>query len=715
MSWKKYIVLLLLSLCAVLHSNAGEALIPYRKGTKWGLCTKGRKTIIPATYKEIFFLPPYYFATDANDKLLIFGLDGKKLGNCDDFDRVTGTDSFLVWRETDLNSEDNVSGPFHHSFNAYEKGYDLWLLHNDRLNKLTDGAIIASLVGSGNNAFQEAQPDIFFVVKGHKTGVYHLARNTWIIPPAYDQFIVPEGNRIIAFNGDEAIKVFDYNGKEFPAYPHYKDTNICQIFEDGNFLRVSPNSPETAFPKGKKRARAFFEIVAAAGNILQNNLTGIEVFPKHQLILAGTTTSANIRNLYNSRGELLMEDIRSTDRYNENVLAFTDQNDRLKALYNTNTKDFIWRNTFPDAISVSLDGDAFPGIETVDSYYVLNNAGQVLMSYDRRKESDFTVKRIYHVEYKKPDGTIAFQRFLALRSSKNEKFRYYDEQYQELKSIDSMLPAFGTSVIAYSKNGKWVVADHLLQPLTETYDSIRYTYSYKNFMLFKEGKQYIYLVQARRLLPATGYDDGVGYAHHNAFLGLKYGTVLPPNQSNEQYTSANCQVDLLDAGGNVQYSMHNNDQAYFNIDYQLTANNLIVATGEYTRAKYSKITDTKNAAKKFEQPAGLLTDKPDYHKMPVLFNWYDPAREKTEILSAASFNPVPFEKPGPEDFYNRLFYRYAPKDFVNGSNIIRTIEVTEIREKRNPNYRITNLGQEERVRTEIVIGYISLDGTCYFD
>lgn len=714
MGWKKYIALLFLSLCTVLHSNAGEALIPYRKGTNWGLCTKGKKIIIPATYKAITFLSPYYFATDAQDKALIFDLNGKKIGACDDFERVTGTDSFLVWSETNLISEGNISAPFHHSFNAYEKGYDLFLLHKNRLSKLTEGTIVASFVGPGDNVFQETQPDFFFVVKGHKTGVYHLKRNSWIVPPQYDSFIVPEGNRIIAYNAGEAINVFDYNGQELPANIHYKDTNICQVFDDGNFLRVSPNSPSTALPKGTRRAQASFEIVAATGKILQDKLTEVQVLPKCQLILAGTMASESMFNLYNSQGKLLLADIRGTGGY-KNTMALNDRNGHLKAIYSEKTKGFIWQDTFPGNVSVSLDGGAFPGIKTVDTYFVLDDAGKLLLSYDRRKEPDFMVKRDYNVAYEKPDRTTAFKQFLAIRPSKNEKFRYYDEQYEELKGIDSMLPAFGASVIAYSKNGKWVVADHLLQPLTEAFDSARYTYSYKNFMLFKEGKQYIYLVQARRLLPAAGYDDAVGYAHHHTFLGLKYGTVLPANQSNEQYTSANCQIDLLDAGGKVQYSMRNNDQAYFNIDYQLTANNLIVATGGSSRVKYSKITDPKNPAKKLEQPTGLLTAKPDYHKMPVLFNWYDPEHEKTEILTAASFSPVPFEKPGPEDFYNRLFYRYAPKDFVNGGSIIRSIEVTEIREKRNPNYRMTDLGQEERIRTEIVIGYIGLDGVCYFD
>ncbi|GEM_PF-1633069 len=713
MSWKKCIILLLLSLCTLLHSNAGEALIPYRKSAKWGLCTKGKKIIIPATYKEISFLPPYYFATDANDKLLIFDLDGKKLGSCDDFEWVNGTDSFLVWSETELISEDNISAPFRAQFSAYEKGYDLYLLHKNSLSKLTEGTVVASLVSPGDKAFDKVQPDVFFVVKGNKTGVYHLARNTWIIPPAYDHFIVPEGNRIIAFNEGEAIKVFDYDGKECPANPHYKDTNICQIFDDGNFLRISPDTPDTAFPKGKKRAKAAFEIVAATGNILQHNLTGVEVLPKYQLILAGTTASGYTRNLYNSQGKLLLADARIAGTYNEHILAFNDQNNRLKTIYSAKTKDFVWQNIFPDDISISFDSDAFPGIKTVDSYFVLDDAGKVLMSYDRRKESAFMAKRTYQVIYEKQDGTTAVQKFLALRPSKNEKLRYYDQQYRELKDIDSMLPARG-SVIAYSKNGKWVVADHLLQPLTEAFDSARYTYSYENFMLFKEGKQYIYLVKARRLLPATGYDDAVGYAHHNTFLGLKYGTALAPNQSNELYTSTNCQIDLLDAGGKVHYSLRNNDQAYFNIDYQLTANNLIVATGGSSRLRYSEITDPKNPAKKLEQPAGLLTDKPDYHEMPVLFNWYDPELKKTKILTAASFSPVPFEKSGTEDLDNRLFYRYAPKDFVNGNNIIRCIEVTEIREKSNPDYRMAGPAQR-RIRTEIIIGYISLDGVCYFD
>jgi hypothetical protein len=199
------------------------------------------------------------------------------------------------------------------------------------------------------------------------------------------------------------------------------------------------------------------------------------------------------------------------------------------------------------------------------------------------------------------------------------------------------------------------------------------------------------------------------------FLGLKYGTVLPANQSKSLYTSANCQVDLLDAKGKVQYSMRNNEQVYFDIEFQLSANNLIIATGGDSRIQYFKITDPTNPAKKFERSAGYFNAVKDYQGMPVLLTWYNPDDKTSEILTATSFSPVPLEKSKTDELDNRLFYRYAPKDFINGSSIIRTIEVTEIREKRNPNYRITDLGQGERVRTEIVIGYIGLDGVCYFD
>ncbi len=710
MSWKKYIVLLLLSLCTW-NSYAGEALIPYRQGAKWGLCTKARKIIIPATYKEISFLPPYYFATDAIDKVMIFDLDGKKLGSCDDFERVTGTDSFLVWRETELIPKDNISAPFRLHFSAYEKGYDLFLLHKNNLSRLTDGTITGSFAHPGRQGFTMTKHNIFFVTKNEKTGVYHLNRNSWIIPPQYDSFIVPEGERIIAYHANGTIKTFGYNGQEFPANRYYKDSNIYQIFDNGNFLRAATNVPGTTLPQYAKIRKGIFEIVSAEGKVLQDNLTGISVLPANQLIYAGKGTSNGAGNLYNSQGQLIMEQVVGTNMSKEGLLAFNDSKGRLKTLYSEKNRDFIWNNTFPDHISVSPDGYMFPGISAGDSFFVLDDAGKVLMSYDRRKQSPFMLKREGQLQHK-----TTTRYYLALRNNTDEKFRYYDEQYRELKDIDSILfPVSNASVLAYRKKGKWIVADHNLQALTEAFDSARYTYSYKNFMLFKEGQQYIYLVNAQKLLPVTGYDDAVGYAHHDAFLGLKYGTVLPANQSKSLYTSANCQVDLLDAKGKVQYSMHNNEQAYFDIEFQLSANNLIIATGGDSRIQYFKITDPTNPAKKFERSAGYFNAVKDYQGMPVLLTWYNPDDKTSEILTATSFSPVPLEKSKTDELDNRLFYRYAPKDFVNGSNIIRTIEVTEIREKRNPNYRTTYLGQGERVRTEIVIGYISLDGTCYFD
>lgn len=713
---KLYCSLVTLFTCLFLFSNRVSAqdkqdvLIPYLKNGKWGLCTKEKVIKVISIYDNLNLEVPYYFAVE-NNAIKALDSQGRVVDSFQQFLRL-GEDSFLCFR---FSSHYDSSAIFTNNPNLmqFDTSFNVHLLHDNKSIRFVDGTVDALIAVKSISLINQSKPDFLFVNQNGKTGLYDIRKNHFLISPKYTKYHVINDNIVIAQDENGQMETWDLTFGKLKNNPNYLNENVTEIWSNGNYVRPTSGQSE----KSRNSIRYKWDLVASTGKVLLSACQNLKANTETGIISCVDSINSNgeIYSLYDFNGKFLMKNVRKFKQDFTNLLSIYGLGyEQFVGLYNIKTKRFVWKNNNPDSVRVKLFTDMpIPKIEVDTITYFVNDQGKILDSYSNYRlnyvDAIQLAKTIQVFKPKSDFEPYREDKFVAIRANKKLTFQIYDEGYEKVDKMDDFLGNSSKGIYAFKKDGKWGFADidHVIYP--PEYDSVQLTQSYRNFLMTKNGMNYIYLPKANKILPATGYDDAIAYADHNYYLGIKYLDTLKRGENWSTCKRLKTRLDLIDSVGNVVYSKILKPE--FNLDYALTKNNKIIERAEDSRYNYFYIYDpSKDTAVQIEKKfAGFES----FQDLPVLLKFYN-EDGNIDILIANSLLPIQHGNG------ERVFFTSEPVQFRNNKDTVNCIKLIEISEKENPDYLKILVNAPEKsmnpwIRTEKVIGYISIDGVLYVD
>lgn|GEM_PF-2498208 len=736
---KLYFSLLTLFACLFLFSNRlsaqekSDVLIPYLKNGKWGLCTKDKAIKVIPIYDNVNLEAPYFFAVK-NNAIKALDLQGRVIDSFQQFLRL-GKDSFLCFS---FSGNYDSSAIFTNNPNLmqFDTSFNVRLLHDNKSIRFVDGTVDALITVKSISPINQSESDFLFVNHNGKTGLYDIRENYFAILPKYTKYHVINDNIVIAQDENGQMETWDLTVGKLKNNSNYLDENVTEIWSNGNYVRAASGQGEKSWSSIQFK----WDLLAPSGKVLLSACQSLNANAETGIISCIDTLNSSFTpySLYDFNGKLLLKGVRKFDYDFKNLLSIYGPGyEQFIGLYNFKLHKFVWENNYPASVKVKLFRDMpLPRIEVDTMTYFIDDQGNKLLTlgnYNRYYAKAFQLMKNVNI-YKPKMGNQTFkeQKYTAIRPNINVPFSIYDENYRKIEKMDDFLGNDNQVLYAFKKNKKWGLANWdsvIIQPI---YDSIRITKSYRNFLMTKDNRRYIYLSKVKKLLPADGYDDAIGYSGHNCFLGIKYLDTFKRGEDWRWAKQLKCRLDLMDSTGKVLYSTVVNPE--FNLDYALTKNNKIIELAEDNRYNYFYVYDpsedtTVRIEKKF---AGFET----FQDLPVVIKFRN-KDGSLELLNANDLKPINY-KVGQfvfpdsaskksaaffSDFQDNgdlTSFSSRPVQFSNGSDTLNCLALMQNTKTPNPDYLnpkvlFTSQFSSPFNREHKVIGYISVDGVLYVD
>ncbi|WP_430612589.1 hypothetical protein [Flavobacterium sp. JP2137] len=681
-------------------SKQSSVLIPYNQDGKWGLSRTDKSFVIAPQYDELTYHAPYFFARKGEQRDIL-SADGAVIGSFDLLIGAIDENRFLIFKEAATPVPSDIFSN-RRTFQQYETSFLLYKLENDQLTLLSEASNDAYLLMPA--ADKTKIPQLYVLTKNGLSGVYDVAAERFLIEPAYKHLHFPLGNVIIAFNEADDMVVKHRDGTTLPTSIWYAKRELMEVLDNGYFTTVVAGADPAKVPTYNYK----LDFRTPDGTIKIKEGNDLKVKPEIDMLVCETIDSDgnHLNNLYDLEGNLLLADVLEYDNYYPNLLhVYGAGYENFLGLYNYKKRKMVWKNDFPKTAKVKIETRyGIPKIAVDTTTYFIDDQGRTLMRIGQHSSYFARVLELMKTikVYRNSSAQAPYKekKYTAFRDSKEQPFAIYDENYRKVTTMDEYLSNIDGEIIAFRKGNNWGLSDVDQNLVPVQYDSITYSNVYYNFRLYKDGKAQLYLKDAKKILPAEGYDDGIAYRDHNFFLGIKYERNAGFDLNPISYKYLKCQVDLLDDKGKVLYSFKKTSD--LKIDFALTASNQIIAFSEDNQYTHFFIHDTQT--KKITEVSDRFAGFERLNGRPVIATFYtDKGQEVWNINTWERIKTLN---------ESRGLYKSKSVLFQNGAVQLPALALIEVVERPNPEYE-RNFFANQRTRTETVIGYMSVNGTFY--
>ncbi len=592
-------------LSSVSAAGKGKYLLPYKKGTQWGICDENGTMVLPAKYDRVEYAYPYILTIEPGAKhtINIFDVTARLIDTCYYLARLSGDKLFILQRKHGALQSGGFRGNDARSQNPYRSAV-LWrkletpcsayIISPDKKQKAIDGTILAI----GNNGA------LAITEKQGRLGIYKIDADSVLQPCVFDSIISIKPDLLLCMKGKEPGKLFDCNGK---AYPYHPSPNALYIHKaTGNYVLQRSVTPTFRWD---------------TISVTTNKVTGKPSVDVRNVQTGYAGTKSMGDDLISDAGKVLISAERTweyrPDALSPRYIKTRKSHDSMKehqsvfqvADLNGNIK--IWSAQEIDAVDSNLYHILDIGPEKRDFYY--NMATEQILDRPKIVVSQGDEKGIYqerkdgnHIIYNNKGVVIAIiadsnlnyrkwnflrriylkyndttarrtkifgNTYYAFRNSLKEPFIIYDEHYNMISSeYEDLTPSVSSEWISFKKNGKWGLVDNMFREIVPPLYDKMLTIGNGTAIGEASGKKYQIDLHTLRRLKMTGLDAIAEGTFGGHMLGLKY---LPDNSGYQN--SRNPKVAVLyrcDTFGSRLDSIEvNDDQPY---EYCFTGNGNIL-------------------------------------------------------------------------------------------------------------------------------------------
>jgi WG containing repeat len=618
------VLFMLFLLASVLSTDTAEAkgryLIPFRKGTHWGMSDEHGTMVLPAKFDLAEYVPPYLFGINNSGarSINIFDASARLIDSCY-FCHFLSDTTLLVLKFDKAYTQPkrfhgfgtNAPYPYNSTVTWWEPEFPCtgYILHPHNKREPLPGHIAA--MGNGT--------PLCIMENDGKLGVMNIYDDTTVLPCVCDSITTIKPDWLLCFKGSGPPKLIDGWGAQYPYHP--PSSALYVAHGSGNYVLRRKLTPSfrwdtVAVTTDRTTGKPNYNIRDVPKGYIGLKNSGDDLYsPDGRLLIAGERTweympSAGspryirMRKSYDSvkeresvfqmadlDGNILLRSAQVIDQIDSVSYHVQDVGPEKRDIcFNIRTKAIT---DYAPLKNVPHDGKGFNQIDTGGKRTLFNNNGEVIAVV-----ADTTI--LYHKEWnfikkivlKYDDTTIRRTRvygntYFAFRSSLREHFTLYDEQYNKINSDYEDLTPFVSSSkwISFKKNGKWGVADNTFKEVVPAIYDKMLTINYNNTAIGEvSGTRYYIDLQTLRRIDMTGLDaiaDG-SYADH--LLGLKYATNY--RGAYTDYARRVAMLCLLDTAGHRLDSAAQNDDLPYS--YCFTTKGNIIKTLSQDAIGYEK-------------------------------------------------------------------------------------------------------------------------------
>ncbi len=670
----------LLSILSNKAAAADKYLLPYRKGSSWGLSDEKGTIIIPCKYESVTYIYPYAFAVEKGESgtTRIFDKTGKFIDSCLTYIPLCNNRFFIVKPSRQI-----LAG--------------LFRVKADNQNTM-EGAKMGNLVGwtkfdepcsgyileSGNvkkatpGTFNSVAPDQFIagVEMNGKCGLYNFSDDSFLIKPAYNSMVYISPFWVLALKDGDSTALFGCNGKKHPGHPDstalYIDGNtgnyVLKValthdakynFSTYGYRLISGNGQELI---AADRDWQFWPTAYAPEFILLRK-------PKDSL-----KYGQSVFRMLGLDGQVIFPSVNEVVSFSDDVVRILDISPEGMGefLYNTKLKKVL----FPEnAGKVPLvKSSRIPVIRKNKQHLYYNDKGELLAAVpdsvlNWQKEQLFMQQ--IELQRKRADflATGVHQNiYFAIRADAYDHYTIYNDTFQKIGGIFDAFTEIATgSYISFRRGEKWgVIDEYFKEVVPPVYDAALTFTDHYAYGLVDGHKKRIDLQNGRTIDNAV-FDD-FGFSSFGAkYLAARY---VQTRGSRGYYDNMNrvATLYITDSLGKIQDSLPQND--VYSYKYVFTSNGSILkySDGDERAGTMYVLEGKKGIAKTCPYPFG----KPELCNGKALLIQCRNDKGEIALISANDFGfVVPFGK------YQTLGTQYYPiATMYNSGPVYEALEIT---------------------------------------
>lgn len=555
-----------------------DILIPYKKKNSWGLCTQNKKVIVGAKYIYIDYKHPYYFCVEENAfHFDIISSNGKLIDTCQTY-FLLDTHRCIILKSTgqimpsDIQLIDTKTAKYREHSRLQEFIHDarMYEIVNDKLQQLTKGT--TRFVSMKNQAWYMDAKYVYkcVITVDGKSGLYDIKNKNFIIQPKYQHLRFVEPYMVVAYNDNKDLKTYNIWGDSISSNIQYKDA--VYIDEDnGNYIVERYNDTASKGVVINTSEKYEYELRNKYDSTLvpfNNNWT---LFPDNKnarLIRREIRIPGKRRYflLQDTEGNILIPQYQEMNSvFLKHLYEVTDINEEKHktftyGIFNSDLKKYIWQDDSLQWLKRKSDMH-MAVIEKDTMLYFYDDKGKLLEKigrYNRMMHKDWNLMK--HVSVRKASiedlNIFSNENYYALRSSKNDAWKIYNQQFEIVEGIEDIQELQGQSnYFAFMHNQKWGICDaslhEILPPLYESIQTDR-----KYYKLMKDSILTRIDQKTLEHVPGKNYHQISNYQVQGIWMGLLFDANKQSNSSGK--ISDSVTIDLIDKSGTVLYSIRRN-------------------------------------------------------------------------------------------------------------------------------------------------------------